>query len=105
MAEQPTKAELAARIDELNQAAIVDQEIIAQLEQDGVIDRDKIANMELALVTCRRIGAAMGILMASMKLTEDAAFDLLRTISQNTHRKLREVAESVVLTGTVEPPG
>jgi AmiR/NasT family two-component response regulator len=47
----------------------------------------------------------MGILMASMKLTEDAAFDLLRVTSQHTHRKLREIAESVVLTGTVEPPG
>jgi hypothetical protein len=28
------------------------------------IDRDKIASLEIALITCRRIGTVLGILMA-----------------------------------------
>lgn len=88
-------------ISDLEDQAEVDQGLIAHLQAEGVIDRDKIANLEAALVTARRIGAAMGVLMASHKVTEPQAFDLLRTASQNRHRKLREVAEDVLLTGTL----
>ena len=35
-------------------------------------------------------------------LTDSAAFDLLRTASQNSNRKLVEVAEDVVATGWLE---
>lgn len=47
------------------------------------------------------IGQAKGILMALHKVTADEAFDLLRTSSQQTNRKLLQVAETVVETGTV----
>lgn len=80
---------------------MIDRQMIAQLEADGVLDQAKIANMEAALATCRRIGIALGIIMAGQKITEQQAFDLLRVASQHTHRKLREVADDVVLTGTL----
>ena len=60
---------------------------------------DKAANLERALASNRQIGAAMGILMTRLKLTDEQAFDMLRTASQNRHRKLRDIAEEVTITG------
>jgi hypothetical protein len=57
-----------------------------------------------ALQTNRVIGTAMGVLMAMQKITDEQAFARLRTISQNSNRKLRDVAEEVVRTGAL-PPG
>ena len=42
---------------------------------------------------------AVGVVMATYKLSADESFDMLVVASQNTHRKLREIAEAVVLTG------
>lgn len=81
----------------------VDQHLIAELEAQAVIDRAEIANLEIALSSARRIGAALGIIMATYKVTEEKAFAALRTASQHTHRKLRDVAEDVLLTGAVPP--
>jgi GAF domain-containing protein len=61
---------------------------------------DKTANLEQALQSNRRIGMAIGVLMAQNKLTEQQAFDLLRVASQNLHVKLREIAEEVILAGS-----
>jgi AmiR/NasT family two-component response regulator len=63
--------------------------------------RTKVANLEQALQTNRRIGQAIGIIMARNLITEDEAFRLLRETSQRSHRKLREVADAVVETGEV----
>lgn len=60
---------------------------------------DRADNLQVALDSNRRIGMALGILMAQHRLTEQQAFDLLRTASQRKHVKLREVADQVVLTG------
>lgn len=62
---------------------------------------DHSANLETALQSSREIGMALGILMAHRKVTNEAAFDLLRTASQNLHRKLRDVANEVMETGTL----
>lgn len=59
------------------------------------------ANLQIALSSNRRIGTAIGILMAHRRITDTAAFELLRDASQRGHRKLRDIAEDVVLTGTV----
>ena len=59
------------------------------------------ANLQVALASNRRIGTAIGILMAHQRITDAAAFELLREASQRTHRKLRDIAEDVVLTGTL----
>jgi AmiR/NasT family two-component response regulator len=63
------------------------------------VDRDKIANLEAALVTCRIIGQALGIVMVRRKVTDEQAFTPLRQASQRTHRKLRDVASDVADTG------
>jgi AmiR/NasT family two-component response regulator len=102
---EPTRDQMKSEIGDLQRQGLVDRELIAQLEADGVLDRTKIAHMEVALITCRRIGAAMGIIMAQRKVTEEQAFDLMRIASQHSHRKLREVADDVVLTGTIEGSG
>jgi len=62
---------------------------------------DETTNLGHALVTSRQIGAAIGILMNAHKITEDDAFALLRSASQNLNRKLREVALEVTKTGTL----
>lgn len=61
--------------------------------------REKIQNLEIALTTSRRIGIALGILMASRRLSETEAFDMLRRVSQSSHRKLRDIADDLVYTG------
>jgi len=60
---------------------------------------DRAHNLEIALMTNRKIGMAIGVLMASRNVTDIEAFDLLRTTSQHTHAKLRDVAEYVTMAG------
>jgi len=67
--------------------------LLAATEQAG--------NLQTALSSSREIGMALGILMAHRKITGDVAFDLLRTTSQNLHRKLRDVAGEVMETGAL----
>lgn len=62
---------------------------------------DKAANLRLALTSNRRIGIAVGILMASQHLTEAQAFAALRQMSNRENLKVREVAERVIYTGQV----
>jgi hypothetical protein len=62
------------------------------------------AHMTAALKSNREIGVAMGVLMATHKLTRDQAFDLLRIASQHTHRKLADIAVDVADTGTLDLP-
>ena len=89
-------------IVELQARGIADRGVIDHLVSDGLVDRNKIANLEAALVSARRIGAAIGIVMASHKVTEDQAFTVLRRASDTTSRRLRVVAEDVLLTGQVD---
>ncbi|MDQ3570352.1 MAG: GAF and ANTAR domain-containing protein [Actinomycetota bacterium] len=59
-------------------------------------------HLEEALKSRDVIGQAKGIIMERERTTADAAFDVLRSVSQARNMKLREVAELVVLTGTWE---
>ncbi|MEO7261109.1 MAG: ANTAR domain-containing protein [Jatrophihabitantaceae bacterium] len=63
-----------------------------------------MSHLEHALSTNRDIGAAIGVLMASHKITKDEAFDLLRIASQHGHRKLYEVAREVIESGALDYP-
>jgi GAF domain-containing protein len=67
-------------------------------------EREQIAGLEQAVASNRSIGMAIGILMAINRVSQEEAFDLLRVTSQRTNRKLREIADDVVLTGAL-PPG
>lgn len=62
-------------------------------------ERNKAANLEIGLVSNREIGTAIGVLMTSHRITDQQAFDVLRKASQHGHRKLRDIAAEVVLTG------
>lgn len=62
---------------------------------------DRVRNLEVALTTNRDIGVAIGIVMTTRQVTKDTAFDLLRTASQHLNRKLRDVADQVISTGSV----
>ena len=64
--------------------------------------QDKVAQLREALSSNREIGIAMGILMATRKVTRTAAFELLRLASLNGNRKLFLVAADVVDTGTLD---
>lgn len=59
----------------------------------------RIANLERALESNRRIGMALGVLMARHQLTEQQAFDVLRLQSSRRNVKLAVLAEQVVYTG------
>lgn len=53
-------------------------------------------NLQEALKTRDVIGQAKGILMMSRNCDPDAAFEILKSISQETNIKLRDVAEGIV---------
>jgi hypothetical protein len=89
------------RIDHLEERADLDGELIAELRAEGILSREQTSNLEEALRSSRKIGAAMGIIMASRRVDEDGAFAILRKASQNTNRKLRVIAEEVVRTGDI----
>lgn len=63
----------------------------------------QVSNLRLALESNRRIGMAVGILMALRGVRESDAFDDLVQVSRTTNRKVREVAEHVVQTGELPP--
>jgi len=60
---------------------------------------ERASNLQKALASNRQIGVAMGVLMARQNLTEEQAFAVLREASQRGNRKLRDIADEVVLTG------
>lgn len=66
--------------------------------------RRQVVNLEIALESDRRIGMAIGGLMSRRKITEDAARELLRSASQDRHSTVFDVAEAVLLSGTVDQP-
>lgn len=72
--------------------------------------QQEVSQLETALTTSRKIGAAVGIMMAQRGLTYEQAFEQLRQASQHLNIKLRDLAADVQWTGTLpairqdEPP-
>ena len=91
------------RIAEVEGRLDVHEEMIAELQTEGLISSEHAAHLDLALETARTIGAAVGIVMTLYRVREVAAFELLKKASVDGNRKLRLVAEEVVLTG--DAPG
>ena len=61
------------------------------------VDPDpEVAQLRAALVSNRRISMAVGIVMRDQNVDEDQAFAYLRRTSQDSNRKLRDVAEDVI---------
>jgi GAF domain-containing protein len=61
--------------------------------------RTLVENLQLALESRDLIGQAKGVLAAVLRITPDAAFDLMRRASQRQNVKLRDLADHVVRTG------
>ena len=57
--------------------------------------------LEHGLLSNRRIGMAVGILMTRRQLTEDQAFAMLSHASQHGNVKLRDLARHVIETGEI----
>ncbi len=75
----------------------------AAIALSRIADQSRIDNLELALRSNRTIGAAMGIAIATLGVTMDEAFDLLRLASQNGNRKLSALAADIVAAGDISP--
>ena len=88
--------ELLARLDVHHELACLRNYALAQA-------KNQVSNLETALSSNRRIGAAVGVLMASRHVTSAQAFALLRRASNESNRKLDDVADRVVLTGSLDP--
>lgn len=73
----------------------------AALSVEARLRLQDVGNLTAALETSRQIGIAVGIAMASHRVTSDEAFALLRRASMDLNRKLHDVAAEVELTGTV----
>jgi ANTAR domain/GAF domain len=65
----------------------------------AAIHEERALNLTRAVESNREIGTAIGILMATKKVTQQDAFDQLRRASQNLHRRLRDIAAEVNITG------
>jgi hypothetical protein len=68
----------------------------ASLALGAAMERD---NLNRAVDARHRVGLAEGILMTRRQLTAGQAFTLLKRESQNTHVKLRTIAQRVIQTG------
>ena len=68
----------------------------ASLALKAALERE---NLTRAMAARHRVGLAQGILMVRHQLTADQAFALLKRESQNTHVKLRAIAQTVIQTG------
>jgi AmiR/NasT family two-component response regulator len=91
---------LAIAFSDRDSSPLSDRAQIAYLSDELEAAERQVENLEMALVNARKIGAAVGIVMANSKLTYEQAFNLLSVASQRGQEKLRDVAERVVLTGS-----
>jgi AmiR/NasT family two-component response regulator len=75
---------------------------VARLTDNLALADEQLGHLRTALATNRRIGMAIGILMALRKIGEEEAFELLRRASSHRNIKLYLVAEEVIRTGTLD---
>jgi GAF domain-containing protein len=80
--------------------AAISLRLATRHEKDGIL----LAQLEAALNSRTVIDQALGIIMMQQRCTSAEAFDLLRRQSQNSHRKLREIATDLVTQTSGQPP-
>ncbi len=78
--------------------------LVARLVLQNDAQRTTVNNLREGLDSNRRIGVAIGIVMATELVVADEAFQRLRTASQQSHKRVRDIAEEVILTGQLGPP-
>jgi hypothetical protein len=87
-------ADLRAEVSEAQ--AAVDREILASVQIDGELARAHVEQLERALQTSRTIGAAIGVLMATLKVDQDQALAYLKRKSSETNVKLFVLCAQIV---------
>lgn len=75
---------------------------LAHEQQVTALLRDRSEHLQTALQTSRQIGTAIGIVMSTYKVTYSAAFDMIRTVSQQTNRKVHDIALDILEQGTLD---
>jgi GAF domain-containing protein len=65
---------------------------------------DQNDQLRSSIVSRAVIDQALGVIMATERCPQDKAFAMLRTVSQNTNVKLRDLAASIVTNASGEPP-
>jgi hypothetical protein len=73
----------------------------AALTVQSALRAREAEHLQTALQSSRKIGVAIGILMARQLVTHEEAFAQLVTASQHLNRKLRDIAAEVEETGAV----
>ena len=86
--------ELLARVRAAHELARLRETAVEQAES-------KAEQIRVALESNRVIGTAVGIVMARYRLTAQQGFDLLVKASQNSNRKLRDIAADVTAARTL----
>jgi transcriptional regulator with GAF, ATPase, and Fis domain len=89
----------ANSFDEADRARAALLADFAAIAVETGLARDLAGHLQVALGTSRIIGTAMGVLVERHRLTPEQAFEVLRTTSQNTNRKLADVARELTRTG------
>ncbi|HUR52208.1 MAG TPA: GAF and ANTAR domain-containing protein [Mycobacteriales bacterium] len=72
-----------------------------QVARSTELQEQRAEHLQAAMASREVIGQAQGILMERERITADQAFQLLRHSSQHLNLKLRDVAQTLVDTGTV----
>lgn len=62
-------------------------------------EHERAENLSQAVQSNRRIGMAIGLVMATQQVDEEEAFRRIAKVSQNTNRKVAHVAEDVLRQG------
>lgn len=65
---------------------------------------DQNDQLRSSIVSRAVIDQALGVIMATERCPQDRAFALLRSVSQNTNVKLRDLAATIVTSVSGEPP-
>lgn len=93
--------------DERHRAEVFAAQAVATLVlQRRQAQQSRVAEqLEEALTSRTVIDQALGVLMAQQRCTSDEAFALLRAHSQNSNRRLRDVAADLITRVSGHPPG
>ena len=75
--------------------------LLASHASVAVADAQQLGHLSAALAHRDVIGQAKGILMERFKITADEAFSVLAKVSQDSNRKLHQVAEELATTGAL----